>query len=96
MYLDHRCCLLATLHLFSINFVLPYTFTSISRYRSFPAASHQSSKKFVHPGWSQSKRVSNTMSSFMTDDQFMVQGLNSLTSDYELQMLLLEKRIESK
>jgi NAD(P) transhydrogenase len=61
MYLDHRCCLLATLHLFSINFVLPYTFTSISRYRSFPAASHQSSKKFVHPGWSQSKRVSNTI-----------------------------------
>jgi hypothetical protein len=32
----------------------------------------------------------------MTDDQFMVQFLNSLTNDYELQMLLLEKRIGSK
>jgi hypothetical protein len=36
------------------------------------------------------------MGSFMTDDQFMVQVLNSLTSDFELQMLLLEKRIGSK
>jgi hypothetical protein len=27
------------------------------------------------------------MGSFMTDDQFMVQVLNSLTNDYELQML---------
>jgi hypothetical protein len=36
------------------------------------------------------------MGSFMTDDQFMVQVLNSLTNDYELQMLLLEKRIGSK
>ncbi len=32
----------------------------------------------------------------MTDDQFMVQVLNSLTSDYKLQMLLLEKLIGSK
>jgi hypothetical protein len=32
----------------------------------------------------------------MTDDQFMVQVLNSLTNDYELRMLLLEKRIGSK
>jgi hypothetical protein len=32
----------------------------------------------------------------MTDDQFMVQVLNSLTNDYELQMLLLEKQIGSK
>jgi hypothetical protein len=30
------------------------------------------------------------MGSFMTDDQFMVQVLNSLTNDYELQILLLE------
>jgi hypothetical protein len=36
------------------------------------------------------------MGSFMTDDQFMVQVLNSLTNDYKLQMLLLEKRIGSK
>jgi hypothetical protein len=36
------------------------------------------------------------MVSFMTDDQFMVQVLNSLTNEYELQMLLLEKRIGSK
>jgi hypothetical protein len=36
------------------------------------------------------------MGSFMTDDQFMVQVLNSLTNGYELQMLLLEKRIGSK
>jgi hypothetical protein len=36
------------------------------------------------------------MGSFMTDDQFMVQVLNSLMNDYELQMLLLEKRIGSK
>jgi hypothetical protein len=32
----------------------------------------------------------------MIDDQFMVHLLNSLTNDYELQMLLLEKRIGSK
>jgi hypothetical protein len=32
----------------------------------------------------------------MTDDQFIVQVLNSLTSDYELQMLLLEKQIGNK
>jgi gag-polypeptide of LTR copia-type len=37
-----------------------------------------------------------TMGSNMTDDQFIVQVLNSLTSDYELQMLLLEKQIGSK
>jgi hypothetical protein len=36
------------------------------------------------------------MGLFMTDDQFMVQILNSLTNDYELQMLLLERRIGSK
>jgi hypothetical protein len=36
------------------------------------------------------------MGSFMTDDQFMVQVLNSLMNYYELQMLLLEKRIGSK
>jgi hypothetical protein len=36
------------------------------------------------------------MGSFMTDDQFMLQVLNSSTNDYELQMLLLEKRIGSK
>jgi hypothetical protein len=37
-----------------------------------------------------------TMGSAMTDDQFIVQVLNSLTSDYELQMLLLEKQIGNK
>jgi gag-polypeptide of LTR copia-type len=37
-----------------------------------------------------------TMGSYMTDDQFIVQALNSLTSDYELQMLLLEKQNGSK
>jgi hypothetical protein len=36
------------------------------------------------------------MGLFMTDDQFMVQVLNSLTNAYELQMLLLEKWIGSK
>jgi hypothetical protein len=36
------------------------------------------------------------MGSFMTDEQFMVQVLNILTNYYELQMLLLEKRIGSK
>jgi hypothetical protein len=33
------------------------------------------------------------MGSNMTVDQFIVQVLNSLTSDYELQMLLLEKQV---
>ena len=37
-----------------------------------------------------------TMGSVITDDQFIVQVLNSLTSDYELQMLLLEKQIGHK
>jgi hypothetical protein len=37
---------------------------------------------------------SEVMGSFMTDDQFMVQVLNSLTNDYEFQMILLEKRIK--
>jgi gag-polypeptide of LTR copia-type len=37
-----------------------------------------------------------TMGSSMTDDQFIVQVLKRLTSDYELQMLLLEKQIGSK
>jgi hypothetical protein len=36
------------------------------------------------------------MGLFLTDDQFMVQVLNSLTNDYELQILLLEKWIGSK
>jgi hypothetical protein len=36
------------------------------------------------------------MGLFMTDDQFMVQVLNSLKNDYELQMIFLEKRIGSK
>jgi hypothetical protein len=36
------------------------------------------------------------MGLFMTDDQFMVQVLNSLTNEYKLQMLLLEKRIGRK
>jgi ABC-type ATPase with predicted acetyltransferase domain len=36
------------------------------------------------------------MGSFMTDDQFMIQVLNTLINDYKIQMLLLEKRIESK
>jgi len=33
------------------------------------------------------------MGSSMTDNQFMVQVLNSLNEDYEIQMLLLEKRV---
>jgi gag-polypeptide of LTR copia-type len=33
------------------------------------------------------------MGSSMKDEQFMVQVLNSLTEEYELQMLLVEKRI---
>jgi hypothetical protein len=36
------------------------------------------------------------MGSFMTDDQFMVQVLNSSMNEYKLQMLLLEMRIGSK
>jgi hypothetical protein len=32
----------------------------------------------------------------MTDDQFMIHVLNNLTSDYELHMVLLERRIENK
>jgi hypothetical protein len=36
------------------------------------------------------------MVSFMTDDKFMVLILIRLTKSYELQMLLLEKRIGSK
>jgi hypothetical protein len=36
------------------------------------------------------------MGSNMTHDKFIVQILNSLTSDYELQMLLLEKQIGDK
>jgi gag-polypeptide of LTR copia-type len=36
------------------------------------------------------------MGSSMTDDQFIVQVLNSLTSDCKLQMLSLEKQIGSK
>jgi hypothetical protein len=36
------------------------------------------------------------MELFMTDDYFMVQFLNSLTNDYKLQVLLLEKRFGSK
>jgi gag-polypeptide of LTR copia-type len=37
-----------------------------------------------------------TMGSVMTDDQFIVQVLKTLRSDYELQMLLLEKQIGNK
>jgi gag-polypeptide of LTR copia-type len=37
-----------------------------------------------------------TMGSSMTDDQFIVQVLNSLTSHYKLQMFLLVKQIESE
>ena len=36
------------------------------------------------------------MESSMIDDQFIVQVLNSLTGDYELQMLLLQERIGVK
>jgi hypothetical protein len=36
------------------------------------------------------------MDSSMTDDQFIAQVLSSLTSDYKLQILLLEKQIGSK
>ena len=36
------------------------------------------------------------MGSNMTDEQFLIQVLNSLTSDYELQMTLMEKRIGNK
>jgi hypothetical protein len=36
------------------------------------------------------------MGSTMTDDQFMIHVRNNLTSDYELQMVLLEKRIANK
>jgi hypothetical protein len=36
------------------------------------------------------------MGSGMTDDQFMIHMLRYLTSDYELKMILLEKRIRNK
>jgi hypothetical protein len=36
------------------------------------------------------------MGSAMTDDHFMIHVLNNPTSDYELQMFLLEKRIGNK
>jgi len=36
------------------------------------------------------------MGSAMTDDQYMIHVLKNLTSDYELQMVLLEKRIGNK
>jgi hypothetical protein len=36
------------------------------------------------------------MGSIMKDDQFMIQVLNSLTTKYKLQMLLLEKCIGNK
>ena len=36
------------------------------------------------------------MGSEMTDEQFLIQVLNSLTNDYELQMILMEKRIGDK
>ena len=32
----------------------------------------------------------------MTDEQFLIQVLNSLTSGYELQMTLMERRIGDK
>jgi hypothetical protein len=34
------------------------------------------------------------MGSAMTNDQFMIHVLNNSTSDYELQMILLEKKLE--
>jgi hypothetical protein len=34
--------------------------------------------------------------SAMTDDQFMIHVINKLTSDYELKMVLLEKRLGNK
>jgi hypothetical protein len=43
-----------------------------------------------------SKIKLEVMGSYMTDDQIVTQVLNGLTNDYELQMLLLEKRIGSK
>jgi hypothetical protein len=36
------------------------------------------------------------MDSFVTDDQFMIQVLNTLTNDYKFQMILLEKRFGIK
>jgi hypothetical protein len=36
------------------------------------------------------------MGSIMTDDQLLIHVLNNLTTDYELQMVLLEKRIGDK
>jgi 3'-phosphoadenosine 5'-phosphosulfate sulfotransferase (PAPS reductase)/FAD synthetase len=36
------------------------------------------------------------MGSTMTDDQFMIHVMSNLTSDYESQMVLLEKRIHNK
>jgi hypothetical protein len=36
------------------------------------------------------------MGSEMTDDQLLINVLNNLTSDYELQMVLLEKGIGNK
>jgi gag-polypeptide of LTR copia-type len=36
------------------------------------------------------------MGSNITDEQFLIQVLNSLTGDYELQMTLMEKRIGNK
>jgi hypothetical protein len=36
------------------------------------------------------------MVSFMRDDQFIIKVFNSLTYDYKLQMLLLEKWIGNK
>jgi hypothetical protein len=39
---------------------------------------------------------SEAMGSIMTDYPFMIQTLNSLTAEYDLQILLLEKRIGNK
>jgi hypothetical protein len=36
------------------------------------------------------------MGSHTADSQFMVQVLNSLTNDYKLQMVLMEKRTDNK
>jgi gag-polypeptide of LTR copia-type len=36
------------------------------------------------------------MGSNMTDEQFLIQVLNSLSGDYELQMTLTEKRVGNK
>jgi hypothetical protein len=36
------------------------------------------------------------MGSNLTDEQFLIQVLNNFTGDYELQMMLMKKRIGNK